>query len=94
MSSNRLTIVCAADIENEAGKEKKRMGCKKQEEKKKRIELNVIRMNSQYITKKRRKSMIDRMRVCLLHYAFSNILKKKKEENDKILISTLFLLYI
>jgi hypothetical protein len=68
---------------------------KKEEQKKKRIELNVIRMNSQYITKKRRKLMIDRMCVCLLHYAFSNILKKKKKkkENDKILISTLFLLF-
>jgi hypothetical protein len=59
------------------------MGRKKQEEKKKRIELNVIRMNSQYITKKRRKSMIDRMCVCLLHYAFSNILKKKKKEERR-----------
>ncbi len=64
MSSNRLTIVYASNIENEAGKEeeeeeKKRMGRKKPEEKKRRkrknqrIELNVIRMNSQYITRRK-----------------------------------------
>lgn len=50
-------MVCASDIENEAGKEKG--GCDEKErrrEEKKRIELNVIRMNSQNITKKKKEN--------------------------------------
>jgi hypothetical protein len=56
-SSIRLTIVYASDIENEAGKEKRGWDEKRNKNrKKKRIELNVIRMNSQYITKKKKEN--------------------------------------
>ena len=84
-TSNRLTIVHASDIENERGKIERKMGREKNEEqKKKRIELNVIRMNSQYIKKKRRKLMIDRMCVGLLHYTFFKCIEGEEEEEKKM----------
>jgi hypothetical protein len=55
--------MCSSDNEKGRWDEKKR---RRRTEKKTRIELNAIRMNLQYITKKRRKLMIDHIYACSL----------------------------
>jgi hypothetical protein len=81
---------------------KKEDGTRKERriEEKKRIELNVIRMNSQYITKKKKK-IDDRSYVCMFvalcffkHIEEDEEEKRKRQNIDFNIISSLFLLSI
>jgi hypothetical protein len=96
MSSNRLTIVCAADIENEAGKEKKRMGCKKQEEKKEnRTECDS---NELTIYNEEKKKIDDRSYACMFVAlcVFKHIEEEERRKRQNIdfnIISSLYIEY-